>query len=394
MVGGMDPVRAARWLLPVIYLGFISLGLPDGTLGVAWPRLHGDLGLAIGWAGPLMLWLTLFSAGSSFGSGRVIRRFGEGPVVMVSGVLTGGALLIISQAPHVGWLLVAALPLGLGAGAVDAGLNGYVARHYSGRHMNWLHACWGIGATVGPLVMAEVVGREAGWRLGYMIIGSAQLALAALFLATLSWWRAVPERTAEEVAQQAGGVRPVRGANSLAGWLSAVIFAVYVAIEQSAGLWLATYLVVGRELPVGTAGLAVSLYYGAITGGRIATGFVVDRWGNRRVVAAGTLLAIAGGVAVCLPVGTTGLLVAVLALGLGFAPVYPGMMHEVPRRFSPEAVQPVIGRQIGAAYVGGAIMPAAMGWVVQASGPYAVMGVVAGGALLLAGLVRWLDRLT
>ncbi|WP_221032785.1 MFS transporter [Actomonas aquatica] len=378
----------------MIYLGFVSLGLPDGTLGVAWPRMHGDLGLALGLAGPLMLWLTLFSAGSSFGSGAVIKRLGEGPVVLVSGIMTGGALLGIAHAPHVVWLLVVAVPLGLGAGAVDAGLNGYVARHYSGRHMNWLHACWGIGATVGPLAMAQVVERDGGWRLGYTLIGSAQLVLAAVFLATLSWWKAVPTRSAEEAATAGGRAVPTMPANSVAGWLSAVIFALYVAIEMSAGLWVATYLVVAREVSVGTAGLAVSLYFGAITGGRIAVGFVVDRLGNRRVLVAGTLLAIAGGVGLCLPVGTGGLMVAVLILGLGFAPVYPTMMHEVPRRFAPDAVQPVIGRQIGAAYVGGAVVPAAMGWVVQVSGPWLVMLVVAVGAVLQAGLVRWLNRLT
>ncbi len=390
----MDAERATRWLLPIIYLGFISLGLPDGTLGVAWPRMHGDLGLALGLAGPLMLWVTLFSAGSSFGSGRVIRRFGEGPVVMMSCVMTGGALLLIAQATHVGWLLVAALPLGLGAGAVDAGLNGYVARHYSGRHMNWLHACWGIGATAGPLIMAQVIGREAGWRLGYGIIGGMQLGLATLFLVTLSWWRAVPERSAETAAEQPGGRVPTMGANSLAGWLSALIFAVYVAIELSAGLWLATYLVVAREVALGTAGLAVSLYFGAITVGRIGTGFVVDRWGNRRMLVGGTMLAVGGGAVLCLPLDSAAALAAVVTLGLGFAPVYPSMMHEVPKRFAPAAVQVVIGRQIGAAYVGGALMPAAMGWVVEVSDPTTVMVIVAVGAALLAGLVRWLNRLT
>lgn len=393
-VGGMDAARATRWLLPIIYLGFVSLGLPDGTLGVAWPRMHVDLQLALGLAGPLMLWVTLFSAGSSFGSGRVIKRLGEGPVVMVSCVMTGGALLMISQAAAVGWLLLAALPLGLGAGAVDAGLNGYVARHYSGRHMNWLHACWGIGATFGPLAMAQVVELDGGWRLGYTLLGGAQLGLAVLFLVTLSWWKAVPERTAEEAAKQAGGVLPTVPANSLAGWLSAGIFGVYVAIEMSAGLWLATYLVVERAVAVGPAGLAVSLYFGSITGGRIATGFVVDRWGNRRVVAGGTLLAIVGGVVLCLPVGLPVLMLAVLALGLGFAPIYPGLMHEVPKRFAPIAVQAVISRQIGAAYVGGALVPAAAGWIVQASGPLTVLAMVAVGAFLLAAMVRGLDRLT
>jgi len=151
----MRSTRTASFLLLVIvYLAFISIGLPDGTLGVAWPEMHQSLGLPIGMAGLLILVVTLLSAVSSFVSGPIINRFGTGPVVMVSGFATGLALLIYAQANHFYWILLAAAPLGFGAGAVDAGLNGFVARHYSGRHMNWLHACWGIGATGGPLIMA------------------------------------------------------------------------------------------------------------------------------------------------------------------------------------------------------------------------------------------------
>ena len=141
--------RASRLLLPVIYLGFISLGLPDGSLGVAWPQMHETLSLPIGLAGPLLLFGTLIGAGSSLNSARLIRRFTTGPVVMVSCALTGIGLLLIANAPAVGWLWLAAGVMGLGAGAVDAGLNGFVAKHYEGRHMSWLHACWGVGATGG-----------------------------------------------------------------------------------------------------------------------------------------------------------------------------------------------------------------------------------------------------
>ena len=392
----MDAMRARRWLLPVIYLGFVSLGLPDGTLGVAWPRMHESLALPIGLAGPLMLVVTLLSAGSSFMSGRVTKRFSEGPVVMVSCMLTGGALLLVSQAQHIGWLFLAALPLGLGAGSVDAGLNAYVARHYSGRHMNWLHACWGVGATVGPLVMAQAVGLPEGWRTGYVIIGGTQLVLAGVFLSTLAWWKAVPMRAHGGAAETAGSAvrKPTLGANSEAGWISAALFAVYVAIELSAGLWLATFLVVERQASVGMAGLAVSLYFGAITGGRILSGFLVERVGNRRMVVGGTWVALVGAVLLCTGGSTPLLLVAVVVMGLGFAPIYPGLMHEVPNRFAPDAVGVVIGRQAGAAYLGGALLPALSGWWVQTSGPLTVMVVVAAGAGVLVGLVQRLNRLT
>ncbi|MEO7598870.1 MAG: MFS transporter, partial [Opitutus sp.] len=188
----MTPARTAFWLLLIIYLGFISLGLPDGTLGVAWPAVHRELGVPISLAGIIMIVATLLSGAAAFSSGRIIGRFGTGPVVLVSGLLTGSALLMIGRSHSLVWLLLAAVPLGFGAGAVDAGLNGYVARHYSGRHMNWLHACWGIGATCGPIILANALSSRFGWRGGYFLLGSIQLTLAALFLITLGLWRRVP----------------------------------------------------------------------------------------------------------------------------------------------------------------------------------------------------------
>lgn len=390
----MTPSRAAKLLLPVIYLGYISLGLPDGTLGVAWPQAHASLDAKIGMAGPLLLFVTLLAAISGFSSGRVIRRFSTGRVVLISCVLTASGLLLISQAPSFAWLLLAALPLGFGAGAVDAGLNGYVARHYTGRHMNWLHACWGIGATCGPLVMAAALRQPDGWRLGYQVLGSTQLGLALMFLLTLQLWSLVPERT---VAASAENVpesrRPTLGANSSAGWLSAGIFALYVAIEGTAGLWASSILVESRGLDPSVAGLCTSAYYGSITTGRIAVGFVVDRWGNRRLIALGTALAVVGAGLFAVANSPALAAISLVLLGLGFAPVYPCMMHEVPRRFAPAAVQTVIGRQSGASYIGGALLPAIAGYLAQVS-LESICWVVAAGALLLILAVHRLNRMT
>ncbi|HLP26954.1 MAG TPA: MFS transporter, partial [Acidobacteriota bacterium] len=197
--------RAAGLLLIIIYLGFISLGLPDGTLGVAWPAVYPELGLPVGLAGALMLVGTLMTATAGFSSGWIGARFRTGPVLFVSCLLTAGAMLLLSRAQSAVLLFVAAVPLGLGGGAVDAGLNGYVARHYSGRHMNWLHACWGIGATVGPLLMGQALASTHGWRGGYLWIGSIQLGLALLFFATLSLWEKVPAHAIE--SQQTDGAR-------------------------------------------------------------------------------------------------------------------------------------------------------------------------------------------
>jgi len=388
----MSSSRAAGLLLVIIYLGFVSLGLPDGTLGVAWPAVYPELRLPVGLAGVLMLVGTLLTATSGFSSGWIVARFRTGPVVLLSCLLTSGAMLLLSQTHGVVLLFVAVVPLGLGAGAVDAGLNGYVARHYSGRHMNWLHACWGIGATAGPLLMGRALVTTQGWRGGYLLIGSIQLGLAILFLVTLRLWDKVPTHAAVTPATDAA-VAPTRTAASLEGWLSAAIFALYTGAEISIGLWAGTILVAERGFAPGKAALCVSGYYGAITAGRIAVGCVHGRWTNRTIVRAGTLLAIAS--AVGFAVGGAGpvAVVSLALLGLGFSPVYPGLMHEVPRRFAPEAVQTVIGRQSGGGALGAAIFPALAGAIAERT----LEGIVVfAGALIVALIVAigWLDRRT
>jgi len=390
----VTPARAATLLLPIIYLGFISLGLPDGTFGVAWPQLHRTLNLPIGLAGPILLVVTLLAALSGFSSGRVMARFKTGPVVLVSCALTGSALLLISYSQNLAWLALAALPLGLGAGSVDAGLNGYVARHYSGRHMSWLHACWGIGATGGPLFMAYHLGRyDEGWRHGYFGLGCIQLSLAVLFLLTLRLWSAVPEHTFADHAARFTGPVPTTTANSPAGWLSAAIFTIYVGVETTAGLWASSILVESRGVAIDTAGRCGAAFYAAITTGRLLNGFVVDRFGNRRLVTVGATLGLLGATLFVFAPDTPTAALALALLGLGFAPVYPGLMHEVPRRFEPNSVQTVIGRQSGASYIGAAFLPAAAGSLAQVS-LEALAWLIAAGALLLLAAIARLNRLT
>ncbi len=387
--------RAALFLLPLIYAGYISLGLPDGTLGVAWPRMHLDLAQPLKAAGWIMVVGTLLSAVASFSSGPILRRFTTGPVVLMSCLLTGGALVLTSQAPRFAWLIVAAVPLGLGAGAVDAALNGYVARHYTGRHMNWLHACWGIGATTGPLLITQFLATSHGWRGGYLLIGSLQLGLATVFLLTLRLWTGGPAaRPAAASTSDAPPTAPLHPAHSEAGWLSALLFMLYVAAEGSTGLWATSILVVGRGIPQAEAGVCASLFYAAITGGRIATGFVVDRWGNRRLVTGGALLALIG-ILLFSQAGSAPFAAAALILtGVGMAPIFPGLMHEVPRRFQPDAVFTIIGRQSGAACIGAALFPAAAGWLGDAVSLDAVVWAVALGVVLLVLGIRRLDRIS
>ena len=383
---------SGSFLLLIIYLGFVSLGLPDGALGVAWTLMAADLQLAIGLAGAITVVVTLLSAVSGFSSGAIVARFRTGPVVLLSCAVTGSALLAFASASSLPWLLAAAIPLGLGAGAVDAALNGYVARHYSGRHMNWLHACWGLGAMCGPLIMGRALSTELGWSGGYRILGAAQLSLAVVFLFTLPRWSRVPERAANGEQHATAGA-PTLPANSFAGWLSPGLFALYVALETATGLWAASVLTLERGFNASQAAWCTAGYYGAIMVGRILVGVIVDRVGNRVLITLGVLFALAGAGAFAAANTPLFTALALVAMGLGFAPVYPCLMHEVPRRFAADAAQTVIGRQSGAAYLGMAFLPASLGWVAERS-LGSIPWIVFGGIVLLLAGVRRLDRIT
>lgn len=393
MFQSVDSRRRSYLLLAVIYLGYISLGLPDGTLGVAWPEIYPELNLPLGLAGTIVMVGTVLTGIAGFSSGWIIGRWRTGPVVMVSGVLTATGLLILSQAQSVLWLYAAAVPLGLGAGAVDAGLNSFVARHYRGRHMTWLHACWGVGATSGPLFIGWALGAGHGWRGGYLMLGCLQLALAVLFLFSLKLWASVSGSSPAQSHDGAADRIPTLGANSFAGWLSPVIFALYVAVETTIGLWAGTVLVVRRAFAPETAAMCIAGFYGSLTAGRILVGFVVEHWGNRRVVTGGSLLALVGLVAFAFATVVPAAAGALVLIGLGLAPIYPALMHEVPRRFAPAAVQTVIGRQSGGASFGAGFLPALAGWVAQeslATVPWLVIGVL----LIMMGCIRQLNRIT
>ncbi len=385
----------SRLLLPVIYLAFVSIGLPDGTFGIAWPRMHVDLGLPVELAGSMLILVTLLSAGSSLVSGSLLRRFGTGPVVLASCMLTALAQVIVARSMGLGWLIAAAIPMGIGAGAVDAGLNGYVARHYSGRHMNWLHASWGLGASAGPVIVTGLVDSPYGWRGGYALIAGMQGLLAVLFLFSLKWWERPDSTSGGGSGAGTGEVRfGTATAGSAAGWMSSAAFGLYVAAETTLGLWAGSVLVVSRGLEQSAAGWSVAAYFGSITVGRILLGLVVDRFGNRRVIQSGLALAAMGSV---LFIGATNGVVAFIALalcGLGLAPVYPGLMHETPRRFTVEATPVVIGRQAAAAYLGSAILSPGVGALARVTSLEIAGWVVLAGVIGLMLLIRLLDRVT
>jgi MFS family permease len=382
----------ATALLGLITLAFLSLGLPDGSFGVAWPRMHLDLGLPLGVAGVLTTSVTLLAGVSGFLSGRILVRWGTGPIVAGSCFLTGAALLVAAGAQGAVGLAAAGVCLGCGAGAVDAGLNGYVARHYTVRHMNWLHACWGMGAAAGPLAVGWALAAGHGWRLAYVVLGGLQLSLAVALWFARPLWAAVPAHDPAARRRHTGGGPPL-DARSAAGWISPALLFLYAALELSAGVWAASVLVVGRGATPGDAAFATAAYYGAITGGRLLAGWLGGERDPGQTLPAAVLLALVGAVTFALApapwVATAGL----LALGLGFAPLYPTLMHEIPARFRPEDTPVLVARQTGAAYLGAAGVPAAAG-LLAAKHLTILPWLLAGGVLVLLAGLRILEART
>ena len=395
----------ATFLLLIIFLSFISLGLPDASLGAAWPVMYGDLSVSIAAAGVISFTVTAGTILSSLASGHLLKKFGTGRVNFASTLLTALALIGFAWSPSLAWILLFAIPLGLGAGSVDAGLNSYVALRYKAHHMNWLHSFWGLGATLGPVIMAQVLARTGNWRTGYWAVGGAQMLMALILALTLPLWSRV-ERYRQ---QQTGQAQPADAGQDLAaadqnlvdrvgdlaegvaefvahpppaepiipetashpsvfrtpGLLLALLtFFLYCGAEISMGLWGSSFLVQNLGLGVETAGRWVSLYFAGIMAGRFLTGFLTLKWPTRLLIRSGILASLVGGLLMLASRFYAGLaLPGFILIGLGFAPVFPGMIHETPQRFGGSWSQIVIGYQMAAAYVGSTLFPPAIGWL-------------------------------
>jgi fucose permease len=344
--------------LVIIYISFISLGLPDSLLGSAWPSMYDSLNVPLYYAGFISMIIAGGTVISSVLSERIIRRFGTGIVTAVSVLMTAAALIGFSVSHSFPALCLCAVPLGLGAGSVDAALNNYVALHYKARHMSWLHCFWGIGASIGPIIMSSFLIRQNSWNGGYRAIGIIQFCLVVILFISLPLWKSnkPPENAAQTKLFKFSKLFGIVGVKE-----ALIAFFCYCTIETIAGLWGASYLVMEKGISPETAARWISLYYIGITAGRFISGFVTMKLNNRQMVRLGHIIIGCGIVVLLLPFGNGALLPGLFLIGLGCAPIYPSMLHETPKNFGEDYSQAIMGIQMGSAYIGTTLMPPIFG---------------------------------
>lgn len=352
-------------LLVLIYIAFISLGLPDSLLGSGWPVMHAAFGVPVSSMGAVTMIISGATIVSSLLSDRLTHRFGTGGVTVASVFLTVLGLFGFSVSSRFWMLLVFAVPYGLGAGAIDAALNNYVALHYKARHMSWLHCFWGVGTIVSPFVMSYAL-THLTWQSGYRIVAVLQLGIAVLLLLTLPVWKKQPHAAEETEPQRVG----VRDALKIPGVPYLLLgFLAYCAAESTAMQWASTYFAAVRGLSAErSAGLA-ALFYIGITAGRFLSGFVTDRLGDRNMIRLGAGILLCGAAVLAVP-GTSpnAAVAAFLVIGFGCAPVYPCIIHSTPGNFGAENSGAIIGIQMAGAYVGSTFAPPLFGLLGNAVG--------------------------
>lgn len=350
-------------LLAIIYISFISLGLPDALLGAAWPTMQADLGVAVSLAGGISLAVAGGTIVSSLLSDRLTKWLGAGKVTAISVGMTAVALFGFSISTEYWQLLLWAIPYGLGAGSVDAALNNYVALHYASRHMSWLHCMWGVGASVGPYVMGMALTGGMSWNAGYRIIGTFQVALTAVLFLSLPLWKKRKNETAEEKAEQKAPLS-FREIFAISGAKEIMLaFFCYCAVEQTAILWGSSYLVMHDGLSEDTAASFASLFLIGMTIGRAANGFLTYKLSDKSLIRLGQGIVVLGIVVMLLPLGAYASEAGLLLIGLGCAPVYPCIIHSTPDHFGEENSQAIIGVQMASAYVGTCLMPPVFGLI-------------------------------
>ena len=340
-------------LLAIIYISFVSLGLPDSVLGAAWPTMVHDIAAPMWGAGLVQMTVSFFTIVSSLNSARLIRALGTGRLTAFSVALTAAALLGFAIAPHYAWLVLLAIPMGLGAGGVDSALNNYVALHCEPWHMSWLHCFWGLGTIIGPVILSAALARGMAWRMGYGVIACLQAVLCAVLFGTLNLWKQGNVQEEERSAKVLSVPQVLAIPGAKAGMTT---FFCYCALESTLLLWVPTYLVMARGVSEVQAAAFGTLFCIGMTVGRAASGFMTLKFTPEQMVRIGQAVLVVGCVMLLTPVNAAAF-AGVVVCGLGCAPVYPNIMQDTPVNYGAENSQAAIGVQMAFAYVGSMFMP-------------------------------------
>jgi fucose permease len=388
------PRPSSPLLIGLAYVGFVSLGLPDGLLGVAWPSIHTFFHLPLDALGTLLVMFTAGYLGSSFSSGHLLARLNVGTLLSLSCLATALSLLGYALAPQ--WWIMVGLGLlsGLGAGAIDAGINTYAATHYSARTVNWLHACYGIGATGGPVIMTSVLGAGHPWQWGYGIVGVGQLILAMCFGLTRTWWQPTAGMAPHASAPAPIGVATNRSTLRLPlMWLSMAVFCVYTGLEAAAGTWVYSLFTEARAITSSTAGMWISVYWGSLTIGRLASGVVVGFVPVSLLLRLCLITAALGAVLIWSHVTTLGSFLGLALLGVSLAPIFPSLIATTPERLGNRHTANGVGLQIAAAVLGQSLLPALVGVLARHLGLEVVGLALCTAAVVLLALYELLTSL-
>lgn len=370
-------------LLVVIYIVFISLGLPDSLFGVAWPVVHIDFGINENFASFYSIITGICTGGVSFIAGKLIRKFGTAVVTFVSTLLTAAGLICMSFAPNIVVMMIGAVILGYGAGVIDTGLNNFVSLHYEARHMNWLHAFWGVGVTISPLIMSVFLDGETGsWRIGYRVVALLQLAIAGIVLIALKKWRGVESKTEITDETQETSDKSFFELLKIKGVITSILSqGLYCSMEFLVGTWGASYLVNIYSLSPDQAAKWVSLYYGGIMLGRVISGFISIKASDNTMIRGGIAVSFLGMVLLLLPLGEISFF-GLLLIGIGFGPIFPSVLHSVPDRFGSKYSADITGFHMGGAYAIGFGVQLIFGFVATATTftitPFVLLALCAG----------------
>lgn len=355
-------------LLVLIYIAFISLGLPDSMLGAGWPVMHQSLGVPLAMEGAMSMITSGGTIISSFLSSKVINRFGTGKVIFVSVMMTAAGLLGIALAPAFIWLCLLCIPLGLGGGAVDAALNNFVALHYKEKHMSWLHCFWGIGATLSPFIMSFFIGGEdPNWRGGYLTVGIIQAALVIILMISLPLWKKAEKQEKHENVEHQKVTYKDIFKRPIVRFTLLVCFC-YCSIEAATGLWGSSYLVNSRGADPQLAARFVSVFFLGITVGRLISGFISMKLSGKNMVRLGEAFLLVGILMILQPFEIYICMAGFILVGLGCAPIYPAILHDTPKRVGVGLSQALMGIQMAFAYIGTTFMPPVLGALSEVTG--------------------------